>query len=244
MSSINHVAIIMDGNGRWAKQRRRPRVWGHIRGARTVSRIVETACEINLHSLTLYAFSTENWTRPTQEVHTLFKILKKFLLTERKSLIKNNIRFSVIGNYRVLDTRIVELIEELIDLTKDNSGLNFSLAVNYGGRSEIVDSVNKFLRSNKKAREMTEDDISDNLYNSKIKDIDLMIRTAGDKRISNFLLWQLCYAELFFTETKWPDFTEREFKKIIQDVSIRERRFGGIQNELPSDQIINTKIMS
>ncbi len=228
MSSIKHVAIIMDGNGRWAKMRKRPRVWGHIRGARKVSEIVEASSELGLESLTLYTFSTENWSRPTQEVKTLFKLLRKFLEREKTNLIQNNIKFNVIGNYQVLDSRIVNMIEDLKEETRDNSGLELSLAINYGGRAEVVDAVNKFLAENRKTREIREEDISDNLYSNKIREIDLMIRTGGDKRISNFLLWELCYAEMFFTDTKWPEFSKDEFKAIIAKVAYRERRFGGL----------------
>lgn len=228
MSSIKHVAIIMDGNGRWAKERNRPRAWGHVRGSKRVREIVTFASEYGLESLTLYAFSTENWSRPTDEIKSIFKILKKFLQKEKATILKNNIRFNVIGNYKILDSRIVELIEDLQDESHSNTGLNLSLAINYGGRSEIVDAVNNFMKKNK-SREITEEDITRNLYNTHIKDIDLMIRTSGDQRISNFLLWELCYSEFFFTQTKWPDFTRDEFKGIIEKVSSRERRFGATE---------------
>ena len=203
MSSIRHVAIIMDGNGRWAKQRFRPRIWGHVRGANRVSAIVDEAARLGLESLTLYTFSTENWSRPTDEITNLFKILKKFLQKEKKNLIKNNIKFDVIGNYRVLDTKIVQIIDDIKYKTEKNTGLNLSLAINYGGRAEIVDAVNVFFKENR-TREITEKDITEYLYNTNLTNIDLLIRTAGDTRISNFLLWQISYAELFFTETKWP----------------------------------------
>lgn len=239
MSSINHVAIIMDGNGRWANDRGRPRVWGHIRGANRVSSIVTAAAKVGLKSLTLYTFSTENWTRPKDEIGTLFKILIKYLKSEKKNLVKNNIRLSVIGNYQVLDNKIVDVIEDVIEATSSNSGMNLSLAINYGGRTEIVDAVNDFLKTNKR-REVTEADISKHLYNDQLKDIDLIIRTAGDNRISNFLLWQLSYAEFYFTETKWPDFTENHFREILDDVSSRERRFGGIKNK--SVSLTNEKV--
>ena len=227
MGSIKHVAIIMDGNGRWAKERRRPRIWGHVRGSNKVSEVVTEASRLNLSSLTLYTFSTENWSRPTDEVTGLFKLLKKYLLREKKTLIKNNIKFDVVGNYRVLDSSIVAIIDEIKFATIDNTGLNLCLAINYGGRAEIVDAVNRVIQQ-KKTMEVSEEEISDNLYSS-VPDIDLMIRTAGDKRISNFLLWQMSYAEMFFSETKWPDFSATEFKQIIESVSDRERRFGGIE---------------
>lgn len=234
MSSLKNVAIIMDGNGRWAKERKRPRVWGHVRGAEVVREIVTAAAESDLESLTLYAFSTENWSRPTTEVTSLFKLLKKFLRKERKTIIKNNIQFDVIGNYRVLDSTIVEMIDELKYSSRSNTGLKLSLAINYGGRAEIVDAVNSFLRENP-GREVNENDISNYLYNPKVRDIDLLIRTSGDQRVSNFLLWQLSYSEFHFTETKWPDFNQSEFLEIIERANKRERRFGGlVDNEEPT----------
>lgn len=232
MSSIKHVAIIMDGNGRWAKERGRPRVWGHVRGSNRVLDIVVCAANLGLESLTLYAFSTENWSRPKEEVVSLFKLLRKFLRKEKDNLIKNNIRFNVIGNYRVLDNKIVEVVDEIIEETRSNTGLNLSLAINYGGRTEIVDAVNDFLKVNRQ-KEITEEDISHHLYNNKVSDIDLVIRTAGEHRVSNFLLWQLSYAEFYFSDIKWPDFTPNQFIEILEHVSGRERRFGGL---LPSSK--------
>jgi undecaprenyl diphosphate synthase len=229
MASIKHVAIIMDGNGRWAKERHRPRVWGHIRGSQRVSDIVTTACELNLESLTMYAFSTENWSRPKDEISSLFKILKKFLKKERNAIIKNNIKFDVIGNYHVLNSDVVNMVESLKEETSTNTGLNLSLAINYGGRAEIVNAVNEFLKESN-SREMTESDISNHLYNPNIKNIDLVIRTADEQRVSNFLLWELCYAEFFFSETKWPEFGKEEFIQIINKVSSRERRFGNVSS--------------
>lgn len=236
LNSIKNVAIIMDGNGRWAKYRGRPRVWGHIRGTKVVREIVTEASHLGLNSLTLYAFSTENWSRPTNEVSTLFKILKKFLKKERKLILDQGIQFKVIGNYKVLDSEIVSLIEDLQEETRHAEGLNLNLAVNYGGRSEIVDAVNSFMKSNQ-AREMTEDDLAAHLYNPELRDIDVLIRTAGDVRISNFLLWQMSYAELYFSPLKWPDFTAEEFKKIIQDAGDRERRFGRVVPQIENPLI-------
>lgn len=228
MNSIKHVAIIMDGNGRWAKNRMRPRVWGHVRGAQKVREIVTSASKINLESLTLYAFSTENWSRPTDEVTSLFKLLEKLLVKERKTILTQNIKFDVIGNYKILDTKVVKLIDDLIRDSSKNTGMKFSLAINYGGRAEIVDAVNSILKKNA-TREITEEDITDNLYNPNLSDVDLLIRTSGDQRISNFLLWQVCYSEFYFTKTKWPDFNAKEFEQIITEVGQRERRFGGTQ---------------
>lgn len=240
MNSIKHVAIIMDGNGRWAKDRGRPRVWGHIRGANRVSDIVTEAVRLGLESLTLYTFSTENWSRPRDEVASLFKLLKKFLQKEKQNILVNDIRFNVIGNYKVLDSAIVEIIDDLISITMGNKGLNLSLAINYGGRTEIVDAVNDFLKNGIK-KEITEQDISQHLYNQNLNDIDLLIRTAGDQRISNFLLWQISYAELFFTDIKWPDFSVDNLNSIISDVQHRERRFGNVQSSKinPYSDLIN-----
>jgi undecaprenyl diphosphate synthase len=228
--AINHIAIIMDGNGRWAKEKFRPRVWGHIRGSNIVTSIVEKASDIELRALTLYAFSTENWSRPDSEVSILFKLLKKFLIKERESIQKNNIQFRVIGHVSGLDLETQSLIKELERESSGNSGLKLSFAFSYGGRTEIVDSVNTFIKENP-GKAITEEKLESNLYRPDVGDVDLMIRTGGDKRISNYLLWQMSYAELFFTDTKWPDFTTIEFEKIINQVSKRDRRFGSLIND-------------
>jgi undecaprenyl diphosphate synthase len=247
MNSIKHVAVIMDGNGRWAKERNRPRIWGHIRGSQKVSSVVTAACEYGLESLTMYAFSTENWKRPNTEVSGLFKILKKFLAKERKTILENDIKFNVIGNYKVLNSEIVSLIDNLVLETASNKGLNLSLAINYGGRAEIINAVNDFLKESK-SNEITENDLSNHLYNKNINDVDLVIRTAGEQRISNFLLWQICYSEFYFSETKWPDFSAEEFVEILDKVSNRERRFGSLDGiQTTSDRKSNKnnlKLMS
>lgn len=227
MSGIKHVAIIMDGNGRWAKQRFRPRIWGHVRGSGVVSNIVEAADDIGIKALTLYAFSTENWSRPLDEVSTLFKLLKKFLHKEKQRILNNNIKFKVIGEITNLPHETVKLIKEVEELTINATGLHLTFAFSYGGRSEILRAVNLYAQENP-GKEMTENDLSSLLYRPESGDVDLMIRTGGEQRISNFLLWQMAYAELYFTPTKWPDFTSSEFKKIIENVSSRERRFGNI----------------
>lgn len=230
MSKINHVAIIMDGNGRWAKQRLRPRVWGHIRGANIVSDIVEASHDLNLRALTLYAFSTENWSRPDSEVSTLFKLLKKFLARERKSILKNNIQFKIIGEISNLPKSTQEEILSLEKDSKENTGLKLSFAFSYGGRQEILRATNEFIKNNP-GQEITAEALEENLYRPEIGDVDLLIRTGGDVRISNFLLWQVSYAELYFTKTKWPDFTKGEFLKIIENVSSHDRRFGSLDNK-------------
>ncbi|MBA2404263.1 MAG: di-trans,poly-cis-decaprenylcistransferase [Bdellovibrionales bacterium] len=227
MSQIKHVAIIMDGNGRWANQRFRPRIWGHVRGSNVVSDIVRSADESGLKALTLYAFSTENWSRPLEEVSTLFKLLKKFLLREKEKILANNLKFKVIGEIQNLPPETINLIKEVEELTKNATGLNLTFAFGYGGRVEILRAVNLFQAAHP-GREMTESDLNSLMYRPEVGDVDLMIRTGGEQRISNFLLWQMAYAELYFTPTKWPDFSANEFKKIIHNVSNRERRFGNV----------------
>lgn len=230
MSSIKHVAVIMDGNGRWATKRYRPRVWGHIRGTGVVSDIVQAADDVGLKALTLYAFSTENWSRPVEEVSTLFRLLKKFLLKEKQRILANNIKFKIIGEIQNLSQETINLIKELEEETKNNTGLMLTFAFSYGSRSEIIKSVNHFIEANP-GKPITEADLDSNMYRSETGDVDLMIRTGGEQRISNFLLWQMAYAELYFTPTKWPDFTSLEFKKIIENVSLRERRFGNVSSQ-------------
>lgn len=230
MSQIKHVAIIMDGNGRWANQRFHPRIWGHVRGSAVVSNIVQAAGDAGLKALTLYAFSTENWSRPLEEVSTLFKLLKKFLLKEKQRILSNNIQFKVIGEIGNLPADTVKLIRDVEALTKDASGLKLTFAFSYGGRAEILRSVNSFIESNP-GKTISEADLSNLMYRPETGDVDLMIRTGGEQRISNFLLWQMAYAELYFTPTKWPEFSVSEFNKILESVSSRERRFGNVSSQ-------------
>lgn len=234
MSQIKHVAIIMDGNGRWAKQRFRPRIWGHVRGSGVVSDIVEAADEVGIKALTLYAFSTENWSRPLDEVSTLFRLLKKFLLKEKTRILANNIKFKVIGEIQNLPKETIELIQQVEELTKSSTGLQLTFAFSYGGRAEILRAVNNFTANNP-GKVLTESEMDSLMYRPETGDVDLMIRTGGEQRISNFLLWQMAYAEFYFTPTKWPDFSATEFKKILNSVGSRERRFGNInsQTDLP-----------
>lgn len=217
----------MDGNGRWAQARSHQRVWGHIRGSRIVSKIVEEADDMGVEALTLYAFSSENWARPLEEIKLLFNLLKKFIKMERERILKNKIKFRVIGDLSSLPPETKLLIAGLEQETNDATGLKLTFAFGYGGRSEIVDAVNKLRRLNPH-QEITEEDIEKALYAPELTDVDLLIRTGGDQRVSNFLLWQIAYAELYFTETKWPDFTKQEFRNILEKVFARERRFGGI----------------
>ncbi len=224
---IKHVAIIMDGNGRWAQSRSHKRVWGHVRGSRVVSSIVEEADELGIEALTLYAFSSENWARPLDEIKILFTLLKKFLIIEKNRIIAHRIRFRVMGDISALPAGTQGLIRNLEEETQHFQGMKLSFAFNYGGRSEIVRAMNR-LNKEITDREITEDDIHRSLYLPDLGDVDLMIRTGGDQRISNFLLWQAAYAELYFTQTKWPDFTRTEFRQVVLDVLHRERRFGGV----------------
>lgn len=227
MNNIKHVAIIMDGNGRWAQSRLRPRIWGHVRGASIVSNIVEEADDLGLEALTLYAFSTENWSRPQAEVSALFTLLKKFLIAERQRIITNKIRFKVIGDLSGLPAETKKLVSDLEEDTIDHQGLKLSFAFGYSGRKEIIGAMNNFIEDNP-GQKICEESFVKYLYSPELDEVDLLIRTGGDQRISNFLLWQIAYAELYFTETPWPNFSREEFRNIIADVSGRERRFGNI----------------
>lgn len=229
MNKIKHVAIIMDGNGRWAQERRHPRVWGHVRGSNVVSQIVEKADDIGIEALTLYAFSSENWSRPSSELTVLFKLLKKFIIKETNRIMRNNIRFRIIGDLSGLPIGTVELVRNLELKTQNNTGLKLTFAFGYGGRNEIVSAVNNFIKNNP-CKEISCNDLNSNLYLPDTGDVDLLIRTGGDKRVSNFLLWQIAYSELFFVDKKWPEFDGRMLEEIINIVSKRERRFGFIES--------------
>jgi undecaprenyl diphosphate synthase len=227
-----HVAIIMDGNGRWAKKRLLNRVRGHERGTRTVSTIVKAGREIGIKYLTLYAFSTENWQRPRVEVAALMMLLKKFLKSEKKEMLENNIRLNTIGVTERLPDKVKDLLQETINATAANTGLTLTLALSYGGRTEILNMVREIAvrvnRGETNADAISEQMITDALDTRGIPDPDLMIRTSGEMRISNFLLWQLAYTELFFTDTLWPDFTRDEFEKILDRYRQRDRRYGKV----------------
>ncbi len=225
-NSLEHLAIIMDGNGRWAKNRGKNRTAGHKKGAEVV-RDITTFCSNHstIKTLTLYAFSTENWKRPKLEVEFLMKLLDNWLKNELDSYQKNNIKFQAIGDITKFSAKLQERILETQKKTKNNMGLTQVLALNYGSRTEIVDAVNRSINQGKTI--ITEDDISDNL-DTPYSDLDLLIRTSGEKRVSNYLLWQLSYSEFYFTNTHWPDFTTKELKIIIEDFKNRNRRFGGV----------------
>lgn len=226
-----HVAIIMDGNGRWAKGRRRVRTWGHVRGASVVSSIVEKAVDINLRALTLYAFSTENWSRPPGEIGVLFRLLRKYLEREKKRILDQGICFKIMGNLSGLEADTVDLVKTLEQESSHHQGLRLSFAFNYGGRSAILEGVNRFIQENP-GRLMGEEEMEQYLHYPNPGDVDLLIRTGGDRRISNFLLWQSAYAEFHFTKTKWPEFGVDEFERILEEFSFRTRRFGTLSEDI------------
>lgn len=230
----SHVAIIMDGNGRWAKKRMLNRVQGHRKGAETVRTIVECCRKIGISILTLYAFSTENWQRPKMEVAALMSLLAKFLKSEQKNMLDNNIRLNAIGQIERLPEHVRQALHEAMTLTKNNKGMLFNLALSYGGRAEIVRMVRDIAVKAKEGRidpdSITYEVVSDHLYTKGMPDPDLLIRTSGEMRISNFLLCQIAYTEIFVTDTLWPDFSKEEFLRILQDYQQRERRFGSTNN--------------
>ena len=218
----------MDGNGRWAKSRRLPRTAGHKKGIEATKKIVAHAGEIGLQYLTLYAFSTENWQRPEEEINDLMTLLRFYLKSETADLLKNNARLRVIGRRDRLSRDIVEMIENVETLSEKNTGLNLTIALDYGSREEIVKAVNTAIQN---GQPLTEDDLSEYLYTSGIPDPDLLIRTSGEYRISNFLLWQCAYSEFYYTDILWPDFTPEAFDNAIAAYHNRERRFGGIEGK-------------
>jgi undecaprenyl diphosphate synthase len=233
-----HVAIIMDGNGRWAQKRRQPRLLGHKAGAESVRNIVKTCREIGIEYLTLYAFSSENWCRPAQEVSGLMSILKNFLESELPRMQKNDIRLMSIGDRQRLPDEVRESLERGIAATSGNSKLTLNLALSYGSRDELIRAV-KAISSLCLKGEMTPDQITDQIINEnldtcQIPDPDLLIRTGGEARLSNFLLWQISYSEIYFTETMWPDFRKESFLQALLEYQSRERRFGRIGDQLLS----------
>ena len=221
-----HVAVIMDGNGRWARKRGLPRVAGHRSGINAVREVVEGSAELGISVLTLYAFSVENWKRPPAEVRTLMALIKEYLIREIDNLDRNNIRFRTIGRIDGLDPSIRAEIEKGVERTKSNTGMIFVVALNYGGRAEIVDAVNRLLAEGKGP--VSEADLSRALYTSGLPDPDLLIRTSGELRVSNFLLWQIAYSEIYVTDTLWPDFSKKDLYEAIIAFQKRERRYGGL----------------
>lgn len=233
-----HVAIIMDGNGRWAKERGKPRVFGHKKGADSVRRVVEASAELGVGYLTLYTFSKENWNRSENEVSSLMSLLLSTINTETKTLIKNNVRLLAIGDLENLPKNVYKKLMEAIRITADNTGLNLILALSYGSRWEIINTVKK-ISEKVNNKEISVDDIDDNYFSSQLltsgfPDPELLIRTSGETRISNFLLWQIAYSELFFSPKFWPDYQKEDLYQAIVDFQQRERRFGKTSEQLNS----------
>ncbi|HWQ79954.1 MAG TPA: isoprenyl transferase [Anaerovoracaceae bacterium] len=226
-----HVAIIMDGNGRWAQRKNLPRMAGHNAGMLAMKEIVKASSTLGVKHLTVYAFSTENWKRSVEEVGGIFKLLILYVEKELRELHENNVKVKILGDYEKLPREAVKSIERTLETTKDNTGLQFNIALNYGGRDEILRSVKRLVKEAEdgrlKADEITEDMIAENLYTAGIPDPDLIIRTSGEMRLSNYLLWQCAYSEFIFTDVFWPDFTREEYEKTIEMFQNRKRRFGG-----------------
>ncbi|MDH3381824.1 MAG: isoprenyl transferase [Flavobacteriaceae bacterium] len=232
----NHVAVIMDGNGRWAQSQGKARVFGHKNGVNSVRETLKAASELGIKALTLYAFSTENWNRPKSEVDTLMKLLSSALKKELKTFQKNNIKLNAIGNLSTLPQKAFQDLTEVIEKTKNNTQFTLTLALSYGSREEIVKAVQniskKVVNNELKIEEINENIINNHLYTFSLPEVDLLIRTSGEKRISNFLLWQIAYSEFYFTETLWPDFKKDDFYRAIIEYQKRERRFGKTSEQL------------
>jgi len=226
-----HVAIIMDGNGRWAQRRHMPRVAGHRAGVQSARTVIETCARMHISALTLYAFSMENWRRPKAEIDFLMRLLREYLRKELPVIHRNNIRLVIIGRADQLPAAVRSDIERAMEQTAANTGMTLAVALNYGGRAELVDAFNRILeraRNKELAGPVNEDVISRHLYTAGLPDPDLLIRTSGEMRVSNFLLWQIAYAEIYVTETLWPDFTRAQLYEALVDFQKRERRYGGL----------------
>ena len=230
----NHIAIILDGNGRWAKSKGMPRSYGHVKGCENLEDICEVAKELGVKYLTVYAFSTENWKRSKEEVEGLMKLFRNYLKKCIKISKKNNMRVKIIGDPSAFDEDIQQSIRELEEFSKDFDDLHFQIALNYGSRDEITRAVNRMLEDQKKGiltGEVTEETLSSYLDTAGIPDPDLMIRTSGELRLSNYLLWQLAYTEFYFTDVPWPDFKKKELVKAIEKYNERDRRYGGVKED-------------
>ncbi len=228
-----HVAFIMDGNGRWAKKRGLPRTMGHEEGAKRIEKLAISAKKLGLEAVTLFAFSTENWKRPKQEVDYIFSLLKRFLIEGKERFKENNIRVHFIGKIDELEEEFSSLMNEAMEYTKDNTGIILNLAINYGSRSEILEMVKavagECVDGKLKVDDIDEGVIENHLMTKGLPEIDLMVRTSGEVRLSNFLLWQIAYSELVFTDVYWPDFDEKQLEKVLIDFQSRNRRFGGLK---------------
>jgi len=224
-----HIAIIMDGNGRWARARHRPRVFGHTQGVKTVRRVVEDASEIGVKCLTLYSFSTENWTRPKSEITALFNLLREYVESDLETLHRRNVRVRILGSRSGLSSDLLVLIKRVEETTKNNTAFHLNIAFNYGGRDEILRAAVKASSAGHDLQKMTEAQFGEFLDTNDLPDVDLVIRTSGEKRISNFLLWQAAYAEFVFTDVLWPDFGLADLKAAIGEYNTRNRRFGNLE---------------
>ena len=235
MNVPQHVAIILDGNGRWAKAKGMPRNYGHAQGSKNVERICEEAWRMGIKYLTVYAFSTENWSRPKDEVDALMKLLRNYMVNAKKRANKNNMCVRVIGDKTGLDWDLQESIRDLEESTKDNTGLHFQIAINYGGRDEITRAVRRLsadvAEGKLEADSVTEETLNSYLDTAGLPDPDLLIRTCGEQRISNFLLWQLAYTEFYFCDKAWPDFNKKELERAIESYNTRNRKFGGLKED-------------
>jgi undecaprenyl diphosphate synthase len=231
-----HLAIIMDGNGRWAKQKGKLRIFGHEKGSEAVKQVVEGCAELGVKNLTLYAFSTENWNRPKLEVQMLMRLLISSLKKEIKTLLDNNIKLNAIGNLKDLPIKVYKELMDVIETTKSNTNLTLTLALSYGSRDELVNAIKQISTKVKNniisTEKIDESVINEHLYTQNLPDVDLLIRTSGEQRISNFLLWQIAYAELYFTNVFWPDFTKQHLYEALVDYQKRERRFGKTSEQL------------
>ena len=225
MNKLNHVAFIMDGNGRWGKQRGKGRNYGHINGVNTVKKVVELSIKLKIPIVTFYVFSTENWKRPKTEIKFLFNLVKIYFEKEIENVIKNNIQINILGKTSSLPKPLSNILKSTVNKTKKNKKLIVNLALNYGSKNEIVESFKKILKNNK---QISQDQIKKNLYTKNLVDPDILIRKDSQKRLSNFMLWQLAYSELYFLEKLWPDFNEIDFRKIVKDYQSIKRNFGNI----------------
>lgn len=238
MKTLNHIAIIMDGNGRWAQKKGKHRAFGHIQGVRAAKKIITEVRELGIPHLTLYAFSTENWNRPSQEIALLMKLLFRYLVRERKQLIKQNIKFKVLGQIERLPQEIIKEIVKTVEATSNNTGMTLNMALSYGGREDLIQAFRKthelILLGKLEPNNVCEETISSQLETAGTPDPDLMIRTSGEQRLSNFLLWQSAYTELMFTDILWPDFTKNHLHGAIEEYNKRERRFGRTSEQVTS----------
>jgi len=235
-----HIAIIMDGNGRWANLRRQPRIRGHVEGAANVRPIITHCARLNIDALTLYSFSTENWKRPKKEIDALMNLYAEYLVSERETIMNNDVKLTHIGRRKALPEKVLRELDITQDVSRNNTGLNLCLAIDYGARDEIIDAVRAIAEQIQQGKlqpaDIDEPCVSRHLYTAGLPDPDLLIRTAGEMRISNFLLWQISYAELYVTDKLWPDFSKTDLNQAIQTFAARDRRFGAVKTDIQPHQ--------